>query len=350
MPVYKDNERNTYYVKTYYTDWTGTRRQKMKRGFKLQREAKEWERNFLEKQSGSPDMTFQALYDRYLEDIRSRLKESTIYSITHYMENRVLPYFKDKPINEISPADIRQWQNGLINDGLKPTTQHTINAKLNTVLNYAVNYCGLQRNPCSVTGSIGEQNAGEMDFWTLEEFQTFIHGIENPMYHVLFSILYYAGLRCGEVLALTPADIDFEKKTIRVAKTYHRFHRKDVITTPKTKNSIRTVPIPNFLCDQIRDYMKRIYGLRESDRLLPVVDGAVRKAFKRWCIKSGVKQIRVHDLRHSHVSLLIDMGFPAILIAKRIGDTVEMINSTYGHLYPNRHEEVADRLDQLVSN
>lgn len=350
MPAYKDEKTGAWYCKFYYTDWTGTRRQKMKRGFKLQREAKDWERSFLEKQSGSPDMTFQALYDLYLEDIRSRLKESTIYSITHYMENRVLPYFKDKPINEISPADIRKWQNGLITDGLRPTTQHTINAKLNTVLNFAVKYYGLQKNPCSVTGLIGSSTAGEMDFWTLEEFQTFIHGMENPLYTVLFSILYYAGLRCGEVLALTPADIDFEKKTIHVTKTFHRFHCEDVITTPKTKNSNRSVPIPGFLCGQIRDYMKRIYGLRESDRLLPVVDGAVRQAFKRWCIKSGVKQIRVHDLRHSHVSLLIDMGFPAMLIAERIGDTVEMINNTYGHLYPNRHEEVADRLEQLVSN
>ncbi len=89
----------------------------------------------------------------------------SIHSVTYYMESRVLPYFNDKPINEISPAYIRKWQNGLITDGLRPTTQHTINAKLNTVLNFAVKYYGLQKNPCSVTG-----------------------------------------LRCGEVLALTPAD------------------------------------------------------------------------------------------------------------------------------------------------
>ena len=102
-------------------------------------------------------------------------------------------------------------------------------------------------------------------------------------------------------MALTPADIDFEKKIIHVTKTYHRFHCEDVITTPKTKNSIRSVPIPGFLCGQIKDYMKQIYGLRESDRLLPVVDSAVRQAFKRWCIKSGVEKIRVHDLRHPYV-------------------------------------------------
>lgn len=350
MPAYKDEKTGTWYCKFYYVDWTGTHRQKMKRGFKLQREAKEWERNFLEKQSGSPDMTFQALYDLYLEDISSRLKESTVIVKQRYLEYRILPYFKDKAINEISPADVRKWQNKLIEDGLKPTTQHNIHSQLNAILSFAVKYYGLPRNPCSVVGSIGSSKADRMDFWTLEEFKAFIACIDNPMHNTLYSILYYSGLRCGEALALTPADIDLDKKIIHVTKTFHRFHCEDVITAPKTKNSIRNVPIPAFLRDQIQDYMKRLYGLKPSDRIIPLIDCSVRAALKRECSKLDIKQIRVHDLRHSHVSLLIDMGFPAMLIAERIGDTVEMVNNIYGHLYPSRHEEVADRLEQLVSN
>lgn len=350
MACYKDKKTGTYFVKFYYVDWTGTRRQKMKRGFKLQREAKEWERTFLEKQSGSPDMTFQALYDLYLEDIRSRLKESTVEVKKRYMDHRILPYFKEKPINEISPADVRKWQNKLIEDGLKPTTQRNVNSQLNAILNFAVKYYGLQRNPCSVAGSIGSSKPEKMDFWTLEEFKAFIACVDNPIYHTLFSILYYSGLRCGEALALTPADIDLEEKVIHVTKTFHRSHGQDIITTPKTKNSIRTVTIPAFLCDQIQDYMKRLYGLKSSDRIISLDNTYVHRQLDRVCEKAGVKRIRVHDIRHSHVSLLIDMGFPAMLIAERIGDTVDMVNNIYGHLYPNRHEEVADRLQALVSN
>ena len=189
-----------------------------------------------------------------------------------------------------------------------------------------------------------------MDFWTFEEFKAFIADIDNPMHNTLYSILYYSGLRCGEALALTPEDIDLDKKVIHVTKTFHRFHNEDVITPPKTKNSIRSVPIPGFLCIQIRDYMNRLYGLKSSDRIIPLIDCSVRAALRRECAKSGAKQIRVHDLRHSYVSLLIELGFPAMLIAERIGDTVEMVNNIYGHLYPSRHEEVADRLEQLVSN
>lgn len=280
MPAYKDEKTNTWYCKFYYVDWTGTRRQKMKRGFKLQREAKEWERNFLEKQSGNPDMTFQALYDLYLEDIRSRLKESTLLTKKQCIESRVLPYFKEKPINEISPADVRKWQTTLISDNLKPTTQRTVNNQLNAILNFAVKYYGLLRNPCSVVGSIGTSKADGMDFWTLEEFKAFIACIDSPMHNTLYSILYYSGLRCGEALALTPADIGLDKKVIHVTKTFHRFHCEDVITAPKTKNSIRFVPIPAFLCDQIQDYMKQLYGLRESDRIFPFSGRGVHDFFK----------------------------------------------------------------------
>lgn len=147
-----------------------------------------------------------------------------------------------------------------------------------------------------------------------------------------------------------PADIDIEKNIIYITKTCHRINKQDIITTLKTTNSTRTITVPNFLSIQLHDYMKRIYGLKNSNRLLPITIHAVRPALKRQCEKSGAKRIRVHDIRHSHVFLLIDMGFPAILIAERIGDTVDMVNNTYGHLYPNRHEEVADKLDQLVSN
>ena len=106
MPTYFDETQKTYYCKFYYTDWTGQRRQKLKRGFPRQRDAKDWERNFLQMQQGTPDMTFQALYDLYLEDIMHRLKQSTIRNKRAPYERYIVPYFKEKHINEITPADI----------------------------------------------------------------------------------------------------------------------------------------------------------------------------------------------------------------------------------------------------
>lgn len=106
MPAYYDEKTKTWFCKFYYTDYTGVRRQKKKRGFKLQREAKEWERAFLEKQQGTPDMTFQALYDIYMEDMGYRLRPGTIRSKESTFRNRILPFFADKPVNTITPSDI----------------------------------------------------------------------------------------------------------------------------------------------------------------------------------------------------------------------------------------------------
>lgn len=349
MPSYYDKEKKTYYCKFYYTDWTGQRKQKLKRGFAKKGDAKDWERDFLQKQQGTPNMTFQALYDLYMEDILPRLKYSTIRNKKGACERHIVPYFKDKPINEITPADVRQWQTKILSSGLKDTYQRQIYNQLNAVLNFAIRYYGLPRNPCGIAGPIGKARASRMDFWTLDEFNRFIDPIKNPHLYIAFMTLYYTGMRCGELFALSLEDVDLKAGNIHVSKTYHRINRQDMITSPKTANSIRDITIPPFLVNHLADYAGRIYGLEPGDRFFQTTQSKLITAMRKYSTLSGVKRIRIHDIRHSHVSLLIDMGFTPLLIAERIGDTVDMVNNIYGHLYPNRHSEVADRLQQLVS-
>lgn len=349
MPTYFDDKQKTYYCKFSYQDWTGQSRQKMKRGFLRQRDAKDWERKFLEKQQGTPDMTFQALYDLYLEDIGHRLKASTVRNKKAALESHVVPYFKDKPINQITPSDIRKWQNSILASSAKDTYQRQIYNQLNAILNFAVRYYGLPRNPCQITGPIGKARAKRMDFWTHDEFAAFIAQVSPPILHMAFETLYYTGLRCGELLALTLEDIDLHEKTIRVTKTYHRVNRQDVITTPKTAQSVRTVTIPPFLADSLTGYINRLYGISPKDRVFQTSQSKLITAMGRYSKAAGVKRIRTHDIRHSHVSLLIELGFTPLLIAERIGDSVDMVNNIYGHLYPNKHNEVADKLQQFVS-
>ncbi len=350
MPVFKDGLRKTYYVKLYYTDWTGQRRQKLKRGFEKSREAKAWEREFLDKQQGTPEMTFQALYDIYIEDMGHRLKVSTMKPKQYLFMHHIVPFFKDKPINQITPADIRKWQNKVMKAGLKETSQRQINNQLNAILNYAVKYYDLPKNPCKVTGSIGKAKAGRVDFWTPEDFNSFIAKINDITLTVAFNTLYYTGMRCGELLALSIKDIDLKAGTISISKTYHRHNQTDVITSPKTTGSTRLVTIPPFLTDCLKEYINKNYGIGPEDRLFQITRYKLGICLKDACEASGVKPIRIHDIRHSHVSLLIDMGFSPYLIAERIGDSVDMVNNIYGHLYPNKHSEVASKLQDLVSN
>lgn len=349
MPQYKDESRGSWYCKFYYTDWTGARKTKMKRGFPTKREAAAWERDFLQRQQGSPDMTFQALYDLYIEDMAHRLKATTINSKRYVFKARILPFFKDKPINQITPADVRKWQTTIIQSGIKDTSQHQIYNQLNAVLNYAVTFYNLPKNPCKVTGAMGKTKSDRVNFWTQIEFSSFIEQIEDITYRTTFLTLYYTGLRCGELLALTVGDIDLQAGIITVSKTFHRQNRRDVTTSPKTEASNRQVTIPPFLIDVLKDYISRNYGIGPKDRVFQFTTYKLTDALKTGCNLSGVKPIRIHGIRHSHVSLLIEMGFTPHLIAERIGDSVDMVNHTYGHLYPNKHNEVATKLQQLVS-
>ena len=161
--------------------------------------------------------------------------------------------------------------------------------------------------------------------------------------------MYYTGIREGELLALTPSDIDFEKKTLTVNKSYQRLGREDIITTPKTPKSNRTIPIPDGLCTCLQEYMSHCYGLQKDDRLFPYTKSFLYHEMEYGCKASGVKRIRVHDIRHSHASLLVEMGFSPLLIAERLGhEKVQTTMDTYSHLYPNKQVEVARQLDGIM--
>ena len=166
------------------------------------------------------------------------------------------------------------------------------------IFNYAVKYYGLKENPCHKAGSMGKKYADEMMFWTRQEFQTFIEVMKDrPASYAVFMTLYFTGIREGELLALTPSDIDFEKKTLTVNKSYQRLGREDIITTPKTPKSNRTIPIPDGLCTCLQEYMSHCYGLQKDDRLFPYTKSFLYHEMEYGCKTSGVKRIRVHDIR-----------------------------------------------------
>ena len=330
-----------------YTDWQGKRRKSTKRGFATKREAEEWLRNFLITQKADFDMKFADFWKMYCADMETRLREHTMRTKKYIVELKILPYFGNKRVNDITAADIRQWQNELIKMGYSPTYLKTINNQLSAIFNYAVRYYDLKSNPCAKAGSMGKSKAEEMYFWTGEECRKFIDSVMNKrLSYMAFMILYWTGMRLGELLALNPKDVDLEKRTISITKSYQRLGKKDVITPPKTSKSKRVITIPEFLAADIKDYMDSLYDLQENDRLFPITKYYLEHEMQRGIKESGVKRIRVHDLRHSHASMLIELGFSPLEIANRLGhEKVETTLNTYAHLYPNNQTKLAERLD-----
>lgn len=300
-------------------------------------------------------MKLSSFVDLYLEDMKPRLRASTLENKRFIFDLKIKPYFGDKSMSAITPPDIRKWQNELMaaehNDGKKysQTYLKTVNNQLTALFNYAVKYYDLRENSCHKAGSMGKKNAEEMQFWTTEEFKTFREAVKDkPQSYMSFEMLYYTGMRIGELMALTKADIDLTAGVVTVSKSYNRLNQKDIITPPKTPKSNRIISIPPFLCDELRAYMGQIFELKDVDRLFPFTKHFLEKEMKRGCKASGVKKIRLHDLRHSHASLLIELGFSQLLIAERLGhEKVETTLNTYSHLWPHKQAEVSDRLQEL---
>ena len=193
---------------------------------------------------------------------------------------------------------------------------------------------------------MGKKKNREMLFWTKVEYLKFAEVMmDKPLSYYAFEMLYWCGIREGELLALTPSDFDFEKGTVSITKSYQRLNGRDLITTPKTEKSNRVIRMPKFLVQEIQDYLKMLYGIGPEDRMFQVTKSYLYREMKRGSKEAGVKCIRVHDIRHSAVSLLIDMGFSATAIADRVGHESIEITYNYAHMFPSRQAEMADKLD-----
>ncbi|WP_131929995.1 MULTISPECIES: site-specific integrase [unclassified Dehalobacter] len=355
MPATKDEERGTWTAQFYYTDWKGVKHKKKKRGFKLERDAKEFERQFLLKVSGSPNMTFESLVDLYYEDFENRVRGSTQDTKKSMIDTHVLPVFKAKIISEITNADVRRWQNLMLKKknpkskegkSYKPTYLRSINSQLSAILNFAVEYYNLPKNPCARVKAIGKKRADEMKFWTLDQFNEVIACEEHPAYHAAFMTLYWTGIREGECLALSPKKVLDAIQSLDINETFKRKDGEDIFDDPKTENSVRVVSMPDFLYQELKYYMNALYGLGKDDRIFYFTKTALNKELDRLAEKAGVERIRVHDLRHSHASLLIELGYRTHAIAKRIGDTPEEVDRTYAHLYPGKSQDIARELNR----
>ena len=351
MTAYKDEKTGKWFAKFYYTNWQGIKKQKWKRGFATKKEALGFQRDFLEKQSANPDMTFQNLYEIYMEDTAARLKQSTLLTKKAVLQTHILPFFGSKPINEIKASDVRRWQAKLMSspNNYSQTYLKKINTELNSIINYAKRFYDLNTNPCGKAGTIGKAKAEEMDYWTYDEYIAFREGVKDKsLSYICFEVLYWTGMREGELLALSPADIDLDNKTISINRTYQRIEGKDVFTSPKTRKSKRKIPIPDFLCQELSDYIQSRYMPDADERLFPVTKSYLSHEMIRGCKNTGVKKIRIHDIRHSHASLLINQGCDALMLADRLGhEKVSTTLNTYSHLFPHKQQELVHSLESL---
>lgn len=352
MQVIKNEKTGKYDVRYRYKDFTGKTKQSTKRGFKSENQAKQWYKSFIAGKTHNIDMLFKDYIALYLKYKKGTLRPTTYENRVYVINKWILPFFGERRLCDIDTADVLEWHNALLIQK-KSNGEHyeisylkTIHVQLAAMFNYAIKVFDLPSNPASKAGNLKDNEIREVVFWTLDEYQKFIIEVANKEEAFMgFEILYWCGLRIGELLALTKKDINFETNEIDINKTYNRIHGEDKFGPPKTPQSYRKVLMPKAVAEELKHYMGRLYNLKNNQRLFERSKKFYGHELNRGAKAAQIKEATVHSLRHSHVSLLCNLGYQAVEIGKRIGHSSERVTFMYAHMFPTKQQQMVDTLD-----
>ena len=362
--ISKIGEKNYRVNYSYISPETHKKKSTCKRGFVRLQDAKNWIRDELpalikqleHKETLDENLTMAELIELYVDDAQARREETTCLTKKNIIYTKILPYFKDKKVYDVSEKDVRNWQNTMIT-AVKPngepysaTYLRSMNNQLSAIMKFAKTYHHLPSNPVLKVESMGLKNPeDEAEIWTLEEYEKFSEQLQDkPMFYYIFEVFFWSGIRLGELLGLTKEDVSLEEGTLSVRASYKTQTHK--MGKTKTKNSKRTIYIPQFLVEELAEYMETLYGLSEKDRIFPTSKTTLHKKLKEAAEKAGLKKITIHGFRHSHISMLMDgVSCASVMdISKRAGHKKPSTTMIYTHRYKGKDQMIADELNRLL--
>ena len=365
--VTKDG-KSFFYKVQYTTGDSEETRTKVSKKYATREEAMQAEHDFLiwivDYKDVPVDMTFQELYDKFIEDRKQVCKFTTL--ATYPNMYKYLKVFMKIKCVDYDIEHFNKWKKQMAaNKKICLRYKNDILKHWKSVLNfgtrwYDFNFLSVYRKMDKFKDPNGLKK--EMKYYTLPEFKKFISGEEDSMWRCYFQTLYYCGLRCGESLGLMWKDIDFNKKLLSVNRqvidTPKDWDEPYVISDPKTKTSRRVIPICNVLLDAFNIYKdelesKNQYNINNfvfspSDGTTPLKDNHILTRKKKLEKATGSKHIRTHDFRHSCASLLINSGGNVSMVAKYLGHSeVEETLNTYSHMFPSALDDVLNIVNNL---
>lgn len=343
MPVYKDEKRKTWYVQYKYKDpVTGNWHVKKKRGFATKRDAKEAERQMTENSDTSGLITFKTIAEQY--DSYKQLSPDQHHKHQVHFEKRFSEYY-NSPISKITVPQLVAWQTDLAKSTACSTkTKNDTISFVRAVFAYANMVYGIPDVGKSLISirKTKEEQLQEMQVWTVKEFKTFAKSVELETYRLFFTFLFWTGCRRGEAMALQKSDIS--GNTVTISKSIKHF--KNGFQPTKT-GATRRIYIDNDLLADLKPLLEQegpfVFG---GDHSLPI--SGIDKQFHNAIEASGVKKIRLHDLRHSHASLLINNNVNIVAVSKRLGHaSIEQTLKTYTHLLEDTDKKMASTIRKL---
>ena len=360
-----------------YTDpVTGKVKNSCKRGFKLKREAEDWIVDELpaliarleQKRKTIDTMTMDELIEEYRQYIAITARKTTMGTKDNIIQSKILPHFKGKLVVDIEPIDIINWQvemskpikkvvktvdkNGkkekkITYERYSRTYLHTINNQIVAIFNYAKTIRKLKVSPCQGVVKMGSKDAPEREIWEPEDFEKFIKTQEhNPLLYYAYLTLFWTGVREAELLGIRKRDLDLKNGIVYVKEAYHKVE-DEVDTRLKNKKSYRTVKIPSFLIEELKDFTESLGPLEPNSHIFETSKSTLLKHLHEGAAKAGVEDICVHCLRHSYISMCVYNGIPYTTISTQVGHSKFLQTLHYSHSYKNSGDFLVNALEQV---
>ena len=286
------------------------------------------------------NIAFNYAIEEYFKYSKTIYKKSNYYEQNGKILKHILPYFKDKNIYEIGISDIVSWKISIEKNNYSYNYKSYLYYALSSIFDFLVKYYNVDKNYVRLEGNFKNNEINKNgNIWTIEEFNQFINSIDDDYYKILFKLLFFTGMRKGELLALKWEDIDFNNKTISINKTITRNHE---LQTPKTQTSNRIISISDNLINELSKLKQ------DSDFIFDISFTQLKRKKDYYCNLSGVKQIKIHEFRHSHACLLFTNKIEIEDISYRLGHSnISMTMSTYLRYLPRNEKRVVNLLNSL---
>lgn len=376
MSVFKDKEKTKdgrqWRFKVYYHNTDGKLVPYTSKRYLLEKEAKAEERVFLLNRNTPVKKKFDVVADDYFKDAEERIRESTLLTYHSQYKNNILPYFKNKFIDEIQVVDIEKWKTTLINKNIKISTCNQYYVVFKEIFTYANRKYELNYNPVALSGRFQKRNdevietKNKLRYIVYEDYCKFINVIEDSLYHCFFLTLYFTGMRKGEIQALTWKDIDLYRKSIKVDKTISFITKNNKYKITATKNCLnREIKMSNILFEELSKYKEIVKQYKDFNESWFVfgngdvlTDYWIEKKKDEYFELAGLKDklITIHEFRHSHVSLCINEYLKSgandstkffLMMSQRMGHSLRVMQEVYLHLFPTAQDKIVDLLDNL---
>ena len=364
MAIYKIEKK--WYFRCYYDTFEGRKQYKSKK-YDTKAEAQEAERLFLIKRDNPIHKEFKLIANDYFDYLYKIKKESTVYTYIQDYNNHIKPYFENTYIDAINTQTILQWEDKLEKQGYNVHYLNKIYSVLVQIFKYAMRVYSLQFNPVEVAGRFQKKNdevkkdKDKLRYLTIDEFNKFISVIENPTHYAYFNFAFWTGCRRGEISALKWEDIDLENGYITIDKTLNEKLGGKITSTKNNLN--RKIQMSKTLKEIMIKYKSNQMEYSDFNEQFFVFGGStylanttIDRYKKKYFELSGVHEITMHEFRHSHVSNCINAYLNSgqtdttkffLMMSNRMGHTIEVMQSTYLHLFPTIQNEIVDLLNNM---